>query len=223
MKKYSGYISGLLLATMLMPIAAGADTVSDLQNQIQGLLKQIQALEQQIHVAQASSTPPLAVYSTTTPGFVGQGGMSGQVGQPGQPAGQNGGMFCLSLKRNLGVGAKGDDVRQIQNVLASDPSIYTGTTTGYFGQETARAVMKFQSKYGIASSTTGFVGSMTRDFFNKRCQGQVPPPQPMGWANGSTTPTVMPPRPQGDHGEMMGSTTMPYNIVPPRPTMGSGN
>jgi len=65
------------------------------------------------------------------------------------------------LAKNLGQGSSGDDVKILQAILAADASIYgEGLITGYFGPATARAVAKFQAKYGI--NATGFVGPLTR-------------------------------------------------------------
>lgn len=60
----------------------------------------------------------------------------------------------------LGFGATGQEVRNLQTFLASDPSIYPqGLVTGYFGPLTRSAVMNFQSVYGI--SQVGRVGPQT--------------------------------------------------------------
>ena len=46
---------------------------------------------------------------------------------------------------------------------------FHGSPTGFFGPLTAQAMMKFQMRMGIASSTTGSVGPMTRGFFEREC------------------------------------------------------
>ncbi len=72
---------------------------------------------------------------------------------------------------NLYIGTSSDDVRRLQTLLASDPSIYpNGRITGYFGQATLKAVQTFQMKYGVASSTSvgyGNVGPATRAMLQK--------------------------------------------------------
>lgn len=62
---------------------------------------------------------------------------------------------------DLDIGAKGDDVSQLQAYLAKDKSIYPeGKVTGYFGSLTRAAVRRFQAKHGI--SQVGRVGPLTR-------------------------------------------------------------
>lgn len=73
----------------------------------------------------------------------------------------------LQLNRRLSVGSSGEDVRALQEALASMPDMYPeGTVSGYFGSLTKAAVAKFQMKYGIVSSSSdagyGSVGPMTR-------------------------------------------------------------
>ena len=84
-----------------------------------------------------------------------------------------------SLKKDLGFGSTGDDVKLLQSWLAQDKSIYPlGLVSGYFGQATLAAVKKYQIINKIVSVgdevTTGFgrVGPKTRlilnvEFFNK--------------------------------------------------------
>lgn len=67
------------------------------------------------------------------------------------------------------VGMRSSQVSLLQEILASDPSIYPeGMVTGYYGTLTRRAVERFQIKYNIVSSgtpaTTGFglAGPTTR-------------------------------------------------------------
>lgn len=62
---------------------------------------------------------------------------------------------------DLSVGASGGDVTRLQQLLASDPSVYPeGLVTGYFGNLTVKAVRAFQAKYGL--SQVGRVGPATR-------------------------------------------------------------
>ncbi len=123
-------------------------------------------------------------------GRPGMGMGSSTPGAPGMPPGQFGKMLCIALNRNLGVGSQGDDVKNLQQFLMSDSSSgFSGTATGFFGQLTARAVARFQMSHGIASSTTGAIGPMTRGFFERECGRGL----------------------DGEHGRppMMGSTTNP--------------
>jgi hypothetical protein len=84
------------------------------------------------------------------------------------------------IKDGLKEGMTDDDVREIQELLASDPDLYPfGTPTGYFGPMTKEAVKRFQKKAGLPE--TGVVDSETRklmeEMFKDRPNGKVPP----GW------------------------------------------
>ena len=58
-------------------------------------------------------------------------------------------------------GARNDDVVRLQELLATDSSIYPdGTVSGFYGSLTEQAVRKFQAKYGLPQ--VGRVGPATR-------------------------------------------------------------
>jgi peptidoglycan hydrolase-like protein with peptidoglycan-binding domain len=74
-------------------------------------------------------------------------------------------LFVKTLRK----GMQNDDIKRLQELLASDSSIYPeGLITGYFGQLTENAVQRFQVKYNLVSSGTprttgyGLVGPKTR-------------------------------------------------------------
>jgi peptidoglycan hydrolase-like protein with peptidoglycan-binding domain len=150
-------VAGLIIATAVMPFMASAQT-TDTASQIQALLGQIKSLQQQLMTLVASSSASAQTWvASTTPSWL-----------PGSEGGQK--PPCLTLPRNLSVGSRGDDVKQLQQTLADDPeSGFKGTVTGFFGPLTARAMANFQMHNGIASSTTGFVGALTRGFFDRKC------------------------------------------------------
>ncbi len=76
----------------------------------------------------------------------------------------------ITIVNNLYIGSTGTEVTALQNFLASDPSIYPeGLVTGYFGNLTAKAVRRFQQKYGIA--VVGRVGPITRNKINSLMSG----------------------------------------------------
>jgi peptidoglycan hydrolase-like protein with peptidoglycan-binding domain len=79
-------------------------------------------------------------------------------------------MVCVTLNRDLKIGSQGDDVKNIQQMLSQHPeSGFSGSATGFFGPMTAKAMMMFQMRNGIASSTDGHVGPLTRGFFERHC------------------------------------------------------
>lgn len=61
---------------------------------------------------------------------------------------------------NLSVGTRADDVTRLQFILIGEGFLAQGLSTGYFGQLTKAAVIKFQTKHGLPA--TGFFGPMTR-------------------------------------------------------------
>src|SRR3989338_1775518 len=86
----------------------------------------------------------------------------------------------LKLERPLARGANGEDVRMLQEALATDPDIYPeGDTSGFFGPLTERAVKRFQERFGLEQ--VGNVGPQTREHINYILEhgagesGKVPP------------------------------------------------
>lgn len=84
--------------------------------------------------------------------------------------------LCELLKRELRRGSRGDDVRELQKILAQDKEVYAeGEVTGYFGERTEAAVKRLQAKLGIVASgdavSTGYgmVGAKTRAALMARC------------------------------------------------------
>ena len=72
-----------------------------------------------------------------------------------------------AFSRDINPGARSEDVRRLQQILASDKTLYPeGTVSGFFGALTRAAVLKFQLKYGViqkvADLGAGRVGPKTR-------------------------------------------------------------
>jgi hypothetical protein len=71
------------------------------------------------------------------------------------------------FNKDLTVGSKGDDVKRLQQLLATDKEIYPdGSATGYLGNLTKAAIVKFQIKYGVIKKSSdpgsGNLGPKTR-------------------------------------------------------------
>ncbi|HSE57007.1 MAG TPA: fibronectin type III domain-containing protein [Candidatus Paceibacterota bacterium] len=65
----------------------------------------------------------------------------------------------------LGFGSRGDAVKALQALLATDPTLFdVQNITGYYGPKTTEAVKKFQAKHGIES--VGRVGPKTLRVLN---------------------------------------------------------
>lgn len=82
------------------------------------------------------------------------------------------------LRADIREGMMDADVKTIQELLASDPTIYPkGLVTGYFGPMTKEAIMRFQSKNGL--EVTGEINAETRAAMDtliseRRAQGKFP-------------------------------------------------
>ena len=83
----------------------------------------------------------------------------------------------FQFKSNLRFGSRGSEVKELQKCLAKDPEIYPeGEVTGYFGNLTKKAVIKFQEKYRAEilepfdlEKGTGEVKKLTRNKLNEIC------------------------------------------------------
>ena len=201
MKKNIYKVSGLILSIVLItPLFAAAQSNTDVTSQIQALLSQITALQTQLH----THLSPAA--STTTHGGDSGTGWNTGAGTSTPPTSSGG--HCPQITRDLSIGSHGNDVSDLQDTLRDD-GFLSASSTGFFGQMTARALSEFQKHFGItASSTGGFLGPITRNFFENRCggpgggMGSSTPPTAGGdhwgqeggaWPFGSTTPPVRPP------------------------------
>ena len=155
------------VAQLLNSFGADASTVAQVQGVLSG--------------QGASDTSSQGEISSTRP----------HTPRPTLASDQQGGR-CTSLARNLSVGAQGNDVAALQKLLAAHPEVgFTASTTGYFGQLTAKAVARFQTMNGIASST-GVVGPATRTVISKLCASSTPQQtrQPQGAPTGLSRPPI---------------------------------
>jgi len=83
----------------------------------------------------------------------------------------------FQFKSDLQIGSKGKEVEELQRCLAKDAEVYPeGTASGFFGEQTKAAVIRFQEKYakeilvpaGIKRGN-GKVGQATRAQLNALC------------------------------------------------------
>lgn len=74
--------------------------------------------------------------------------------------------ICGLMNRNLSNGARGDDVRGLQEFLYGQ-KLLTAEPTGYFGPKTAEAVRVWQKQEGVSS--VGTVGPMSRERIKLWC------------------------------------------------------
>lgn len=77
----------------------------------------------------------------------------------------------LRLTKRLFLGSKGNEVRTLQRILATDPSVYPeGLVTGHFGPLTAQAVRRLHSKFKL--EVRGEVDATTLDLINTLLEAQ---------------------------------------------------
>ncbi len=119
---------------------------------------------------------------------------------------QNSQTISAVLTKDVNVGQRGNAVKQLQELLSRDKDVYPGgTVSGYYGNQTKAAVIKFQLKYSIIKNSkdvgAGRVGPKTRAKLNEVFSGNpsssVPPsapvvstPSPATTAAVSTSDTV---------------------------------
>lgn len=127
------------------------------------------------------------------------------VSPPAAPAAEPAPVSAVSAgipSRSLAPGMRDDQVRALQQLLASDPEIYPeGTASGYYGQATTRAVRKFQLKYGVIQSENeagnGRVGPKTllkiQEVFGAPVPVSAPVPVPSTAAPPASSPVAAAP------------------------------
>lgn len=175
MKTFTKAIVGAgLVFAMTVSVAQAASLTSDQVSAILNLLKSFGAEQSVITNVETSLTGGTPSAGGNTGGWQYAPGQSASTtpGIPGKGENRSDRAKCVLLARNLRQGSQGDDVREFQKMLWEEGH-FMGSTTGFFGPMTAKAVAKWQEKHGIASSTSGgMVGMLTRKFLETRC----PPP-----------------------------------------------
>ena len=160
----SRHIGAAIALAILLPFAASALSVDDIQQQIRNLLAQVTQLQEQLRSLQ-NNQPIIAC--TQEAKICPDGTAVGRTGLNCEFAACPSGVkplppTCPTFTRTLAQGATGNDVTQLQQYLGVSP-------TGYFGPMTAKAVAAVQADAGL--SQVGIVGPATRAWFYKRCGG----------------------------------------------------
>ncbi|HUO50313.1 MAG TPA: peptidoglycan-binding protein [Candidatus Paceibacterota bacterium] len=142
--------TGIGVALVAMPLMASAASIADLQAQIANLVAQIRVLES------GSSTAGVGSWADA----------SSTVTSPAMPS-----MPCYEFTRSLGRGAKGDDVKSLQQYLYAQ-GFFAGYVTGYFGAQTEAALQNWQAHEGIATHGNagfGIFGPLSRGHLKDLC------------------------------------------------------
>ena len=174
MKNIRTAILASAVALALVPFFVRAQSVSDLQTQIQTLLAQIAALQQQMNA--------LVPIATTSVSNIPSGGTaSGAV----SASASSDPIVCPVFNYTLSRGMSGAAITALQKFLVSEGFLTADSLTGFYGALTESAVQNFQAQQGIVSSgmpqTTswGVVGKGTSAAIVKVCSTPpVPPPAP---------------------------------------------
>ena len=129
------------------PFAASALTSGELQARVQALFAQIAELTAQIKSLQGQVSIPSIV--------------------PGIPVG-TAHRVCSVLERNLSQGARGDDVKSVQEFLRTEGYL-NADATGYFGVLTSEALRRWQASQGV--DAVGVLGPKTKERIRIWCGG----------------------------------------------------
>lgn len=82
------------------------------------------------------------------------------------------------IKDGLSEGMTDASIRDVQELLATDPTLYPeGKVTGFFGPMTKEAIKRFQARHNL--QVTGVVDTETKklleEYFKERHDGKIPP------------------------------------------------
>src|SRR3989344_5422392 len=146
-------VGSFIISALLVPVLASAATAEEIQAQIQSLLTQITALQQQLSTL--TSNTPTTVSSPSN--------------------------SCPNLYRTLSRGSRGSDVISLQQFLIAQGQLSGDSATGFFGSMTEAAAQRWQAQNSVVSygdaNTTGYgvIGVRTRAAIAARCGGTLPP------------------------------------------------
>jgi hypothetical protein len=103
---------------------------------------------------------PLPGFGSITSTNPSTGGSPITVATVSTPTGQVLGVAVYNFKRNMKIGATGDDVQELQKYLISQGYLVLNNPTKYFGPMTQNALKKWQKAKGLPN--TGYFGPMSR-------------------------------------------------------------
>lgn len=147
-------------------------TLTDLQEQIEQLQQRVQSLAEEVANQQEDLSEQISEEEEDESATTSE--ESATTSLPEQAS------DVARIARQLSQGDRGPDVRQLQELLASNSEIYPeGLVTGYFGPLTNQAVTRLQQQVNLP--TTGTVGSSTLQQINTLLtegagqSGMIPP------------------------------------------------
>jgi len=104
------------------------------------------------------------------------------------------------ITRTLALGARGDDVRCLQQYLITQNLLTPDSATGYYGRLTQSAVKRFQRSHNLES--VGWVGRLTRALINTTSTNSGGSTLPLPSIPNPITPPVVPPGSGGGGGSL---------------------
>jgi peptidoglycan hydrolase-like protein with peptidoglycan-binding domain len=135
-------------------------------------------------IANGSGTPPMMGGER---GWRGRIGTLPMMGSDTPPMMEFSTTSCRKFTRGLAFGLRGDDVKELQEMLHEN-GFLDASSTGFFGKKTKEAVIRFQKDGGLNPS--GFFGELSRKHHEKHCgDGKEGRNDQHGF--GSTTPPMM--------------------------------
>ncbi len=145
-------ISASIIGSAALATPAAAQSVGDLQKQIQELLAKLTALQEQLRLtiaaqgnASSSSAPVSDISFTAVP------------------------RICKIFPEHaLALGNRGEEVLGLQEFLQAE-GYFTASGTGFFGPLTRDALARWQAAQGFEAA--GAMGPLTRERIRARCDG----------------------------------------------------
>jgi peptidoglycan hydrolase-like protein with peptidoglycan-binding domain len=164
-------VASFMISSLIVPMLANATTADEIKAQIQSLLNQIDALQQQL----SGLTSDTSITTSTSSNS------------------------CPNLYRSLYRGARGSDVASLQRFLRSTGDFTYPEITNYYGSATERAVQNWQARNAVVSSgnagSTGYgvVGPRTRAAL-QRCNPPISQVQTISQNGQSNQPSANDPQ-----------------------------
>lgn len=162
---FSIIISLTLVLSAHAQTTSSTPTIEELQKQIQLLLSQMSSLQKEVTTLRSTTPAPtttsnMTTSTTATTPIVTPSITPLEIDESEVTETETAYVLPPVLTRSLFRGSRGEDVRQLQEFLAQDPTIYPdGAVSGYYGVSTEAAVKRWQAKNGIPS--VGIIGRQT--------------------------------------------------------------
>ncbi len=171
------------LGVLFSPFVAKANTVDELLVRVQAVMEEMAKIQVELQALKSGQSTTASTPAASA------------------PTGEVAGATSFRFTQETVYGATNDDIKRIQELLATDETIYPeGITSGFFGPATQRAIRNLQTRFG--HDPVGVVGPATtaileRLISQQNSDGSYPanildPDQPTGNVAGASTSTTVP-------------------------------